>query len=271
MIPSLAVFIGLIGVAHAQETGEEPVSEGPTVDEPVPDDSLSPFRADFDVLADRAIGTTSRPVEFNWRRSKIQLAVQGNHFFELNTFNSLRVGALARIPSNGWMLEAGVSYADTWDSAASRTLELTPYRHAGRPDRMDIDIGVGLPLAEGIVTTFPRWFPAVQMVFNGYVGFRYHLYPHAFGGMRVGQVARNLFSPQLSQDEIDNLDRHRLDAMRVDQGRYGVLVGFGNDLYFKQGIFLNPRLMVGVPLFAPVSNTELLFYADLSLAIGVAL
>jgi hypothetical protein len=97
------------------------------------------------------------------------------------------------------------------------------------------------------------------------------VYPTGFAGLRPGQVARALISPTLSADEIDNLDDARLAAMQVDAGRYGVLVGLGNDLYFKSGLFVSPRVMVAVPLLAPASGTELYVWADASLALGIAL
>ncbi len=235
------------------------------------DDVLSKHRTGFDVLTDRSIGTTSRPVEFNWRRSPVHLAVSGTHLFELNNFNSMRGGALVRLPTGGMILEFGLNYAGTWDSPSSRLLALTPYRQAGRPNRAEVDFAVGVPLAEGVVTTFPRFFPAVQMVFNGYAGLRYSLYPTGFGGLGFGQIASAVLSPSITDDELANLDDARLDAMLIDRGRYGLMVGFGNDLYFKPGLFLSPRLMLAIPLLAPATQTELLWWADVSMAIGLAL
>ena len=43
-------------------------------------------------------------------------------------------------------------------------------------------------MAEGVVTVWPRFFPAVQMVFSGYAGLRYTLYPQGFRGMTIGQM-----------------------------------------------------------------------------------
>jgi hypothetical protein len=260
-----------VGLASA---GEEPSPVDPAAEETAPleapADVLSPYRTQFDVLAERTIGTTSRPVEFNWRRTKVQVAVTGSYLVELNNFNSMRGGALVRLPSGGLVVELGATYAGVWDSPSSRQLALTPYRQAGHPNRLEVDFTVGLPLAEGIVTTFPRFFPAVEMVLNSYGGFRYLLYPTGFGGMKAGQIMGALLAPSLTESELDNLDDARLDAMQVDSGRYGLLVGLGNDLYFKSGFFLSPRLMIAVPLLAPATQTELLVWADLSLAVGLA-
>jgi hypothetical protein len=247
---------------------DAPAVEAP-VEAPV-DDDLTKYREDFVLLADRTIGTTATAVEFNWRRSPVQLAATGGFLTELNNFNSARVGGLVRLPTEGLIVELGVAYAHTWDTPSSELLALTPYRQPGRPSRGQVDAGVAVPLAEGVVTVAPRWFPAVQMVFNAYGGLRYELYPRAFQGLRAGQVAGAALSPALREEEISNLDRTRLDAMAVDPGRYGLVAGFGNDLYFKPGIFVSPRVTVSVPLLAGVSGTDLVFWADLSLAAGMA-
>lgn len=234
------------------------------------DDPLGPHRVPFPELAERTIGTASQPVEFNWRRSTAQVAITGDQLYELNNFNSLRVGAMARLPSGNMVVEVGASYVRTWDTPSSELLALTPYRQPGRPDRMELDLTLGIPLAEGVVTLSPRFLPALQLVLNGYAGFRYLLYPDAFAGMKAGKVFSSILSPSLSQDEIDNLDDRRPDSMQVDSGRYGLMVGVGNDLYFKQGFFLTPRVMFAVPVLAPVSGTDLLLWGEFSLGVGLA-
>jgi len=254
--------------APAEEPEAEEAPEEPEA--PVDEDVLSPYRLRFDQLVERTIGTTSRPVEFNWRRTNAQVALTGSYLVELNNFNSMRGGALLRLPSGGVVVEFGLTWAAVWDSPSSRLLALTPYRQPGHPDRAEIDVGVAVPLAEGVVTTFPRFFPAVQMVFSAYGGFRYLLYPTGFARMSAGQVGEAIFSPTITELEIDNLEEERLDAMEIDAGRYGLLAGFGNDLYFASGFFVSPRLLVAVPILAPATQTELLVWADLSLAVGLA-
>ena len=261
----------MLGSAVAADSDPPPSADPPPADPPPVEDPLSPYRVRFGALVERAIGTTSVPVEFDWRRTHVQPAVTGSFLTELNNFNTLRGGALVRFPSDARLVELGVAYVDSWDSPSSRQLALTPYRQPGHPDHLEIDFGLGVPLAEGVVTAAPKLFPAVQLVLNGYVGFRYNLYPTGFAGLRPGQVARALLAPSLTTAEIDNLEDARLPAMQVDSGRYGVLLGLGDDLYFKSGIFVSPRVMVAVPLLAPASGTELYVWADLSLAVGIAL
>ena len=43
-------------------------------------------------------------------------------------------------------------------------------------------VGPEGPLAEGVVTAWPKFFPVAQMVLCATAGFRYLLYPDAFGG-----------------------------------------------------------------------------------------
>jgi hypothetical protein len=239
----------------------EPAEDAPGIEK---------YRAPFSVIADRAIGTTSTPVEFDWRRNKVQVGAYGSFLSELNNFNSLRGGALARFPSKGLIWEVGLSYVAVGDTAASRDLALTPYRQAGRPRRGELDVGLGVPLAEGVVTTVPRWFPAVQMVLNGYVDIRYRIYPSGYRGLTFGQVTRSILNPQLSPEERNNLEGARLEAMTIDRERIGLLMGVGNDFYFKPGLFVSPRIMFSVPLFATVSESQLLWWSDAQLAVGAA-
>jgi hypothetical protein len=279
-VSALAALLLVVQAAAADEpspapgAGLEADADGGGTDdegsEDDPDDPLSRYRTPFGVLVERTIGTSSRPVEFNWRRTTVQIAATGNHLFELNNFNSLRAGGLARFPVGGGIFELGLSHVWVWDTPSSELLAYTPYRQPGRPKRLELDLTIGYPLAEGVVTVAPRFFPAVELVFNAYAGLRYLFYPGTFEGMRPREVAGALASPFLTETEIEQLDDRRLDAMQVDSGRYGLMVGVGDDIYFRQGVFVAPRLMMAVPVLQPASQTELLFWADLSLTVGVA-
>lgn len=246
-------------------------AEEPEEEVPLPQDPLAEHRVPLDSLVNRTIGSTSRPVEFDWRRKPVHLAATGGFLAELNNFNTLRAGGLVRLPTGRVLVDLGVSYADVWDSPSSRALALTPYRQAGRPDRLEVDIGLGLPIAEGVVTAAPRFFPSVQMVFEVYAGVRYLAYPVGFKQLSTREVATAIFSPTLTTPELENLEGSRLDAMEIDPARYGVMVGIGDDLFFESGLFVTPRVLVAVPLLAPVTGSTLRVWPELSLAIGVAL
>ena len=218
---------------------------------------------------DRSIGSTSTPIAFNWRRSRFQVGATGDFLFELNNFNSVGAGVVGRFPSESLVFEVSVSRVWVWDSLSSQLLALTPYRQPGRPKRIELAFDLGIPLAEGVVTSRPRFFPAAQLVFSAYAGLRYAFYPLSFQGMRAREVATSLLSPALSETEIQNLDGRRLDGMMVDSGRYGLVAGVGNDLYFKQGIFLSPRVMFGVPILALANGSDLLFSGEVVLSAGL--
>lgn len=274
MTPSLlalaALLSGLLGPARAAEE-EAPPPEGPPEQEPPEEeDPLAPYRLPLATLSDRAIGSTSRAMRFNWRNSPVQVGLVGDHLFELNNFNSLRGGLQVRLPTRALIFEASFSRVEVWGSASTRMLSLTPYRQPGRPDRWELDLLVALPLAEGIVTARPRFLPSTQLVLHAFAGLRYGIYPQGFRELKTGQVLAALWSPALTTEELANLEGERLGGMEVDSGRYGLMLGLGNDLYLRQGLYLSPRLLLAVPVLAPASGTDLLWWADLSLALGVA-
>lgn len=267
MIPEL-LLLAALGASPALAQEEEPAAPSGEAE----GDPLSPYRAPFDVLSERYIGSASQPVEYNWRRSKVQLAATGSHPFELNNFNSLRAGGMVRVPQNRLLIEGTLSKVWVWDSPSSERLALTPYRQPSRPPRLELDILAAFPVAEGVVTTYPRLFPAVQLTFNAYGGLRYLVYPKGFDrDMKAREIVGALVSPTITEAELSNLEETRLDAMQVDPARYGVFVGIGNDIYFRQGLFISPRALFALPVLAPVTETEMYFQADLSLVIGVAL
>lgn len=236
-----------------------------------PEDPLQRYRTPFPVLTERVLGTASRSVEFDWRRTRLHLGATGAQLFELNNFDSLRAGGVARLPSDNLLYELGVGWVFVNDTDGSELLALTPYRQPGRPRRVAVDFNVGIPLAEGVVTTAPRWFPAVELVFSAYAGLRYAWYPGAAEGQRFRERVGAAVNPRITKPERENLDAARLDAMRVDPGRYTTMIGFGNDIYFRQGVYVNPRASLAVPLLAPISNSRLLWWGEFSLSLGVAL
>jgi hypothetical protein len=264
----------LLGVclAAAPARAQEPPPAAPPPAEPPPaaPEVLAPYRTPFPVLVERTLGSTSRPVAYDWRRSKVQVAATGGQPVELNTFQSLRAGVAVRVPRNGLLWDLGLSGAWSWDTDASQALALTPYRQPGKPPRLEIDAHLGVPLAEGLVTARPRWFPSVQMVFVGWVGLRYAIYPGSLEGLRVREGLAALFRPTLGPAERANLEDARLDAMVVDPTRYTPMVGLGNDLYIRQGVFLAPRVSVALPLTRIAEPTALGWWGEASVAAGVA-
>jgi hypothetical protein len=132
---------------------------------------------------------------------------------------------------------------------------------------MELDVDVGLPLAEGIVTAWPSIFPAAELVLAANVGVRYLYYPGALSGAGFWGTTRALMSTQLTDREIDHLDRDRRPGMAVDPARLGVLVGLNTDVYFGNGVFFYPRVLAAVPLN---TATHLKLWWELTLGLGYA-
>ena len=238
--------------------------------QPAPDQTLESLRTPFDALTERAIGRTSRRVRYDWRRGDAQVGVHGGVPAELNNFDSLRAGTFVRVPTSGMLLELGLSHVWVSGSESTERLALTPYRQAGRPDRFELDLGLAFPLAEGVVTAFPRFFPSTELVFNAHANFRYLIYPGGFADLGFQDTLLAIVSGSLSDAELENLEDERLPGMEIDPARYGLLVGLGVDLYFQSGMFLSHKLLVAVPLLQFVADSELGYGYELDLLLGVA-
>lgn len=231
---------------------------------------LEGFRMPYDALVDRTIGKSARAVGFDWRKTTAHAAVLLNQPVEFNNFQGFRLGLMARIPGDTLIYEVGLSYVWVWGTQSSEQLALTPFRQPGRPSRFEIDFLVGLPLAEGVVTAWPAWFPAAELVFSAYFDFRYMIYPGAFSGLRARETLAALFNPKIGEDEIANLDDQRAPGMEIDTQRYGFYAGLGTDIYFDFGLFVSPRVMFTVPLLAAATDSKMIFGMDFTLAVGAA-
>lgn len=281
---ALAALLGLVALpaaaaeTGAAETGAPSETDAPAetgapaeTDETAPDgDPLAPHRLPFAVLTERAIGTASRAVEVDWRRHVVQVGAAGTQLAELNNFHSLKAAAVVRLPVDNLILELGLGHVWVWDTASTRALALTPFRQPGRPRRVELDLSLGWPLAEGVVTTAPRWMPALELVFMGTVGLRYLGYPGSMAGMRFGERLSAALSPGLTETELATLDRRRLEAMQFDPTRYTPMVGVGNDIYLAQGVFVSPRANIAVPLLAGAIGSEMGWWGEFALVAGVA-
>lgn len=263
MIRDLSIaLLACTGVAWAQPE--------PAPVEHVPDQHLEQFRTNFDALTDHVLGRTSRRVRFDWRKNTVQFGLNGGLPAELNNYDALRAGAFARFPVGGSLLGVELSYVWVWPGESADKIALTPYRQPGRPDRFELDVTFAYPLAEGIVTAVPGWFPATQLVFNAHADFRYLYYPGSFAGLGFTDTARTLLRSSLTTDELANLEGDRLPGMAIDKARYHTLAGLGVDLYFASGVFITQRMLVALPLLAFATDSELLFGLELDLSVGLA-
>lgn len=266
----LLALLSLPGTALADPAqpglvSPEPAGSTPTLS---PDDSLERYRTPFEVLSERMIGEASRALRFDWRRKTLGVGVLGSQLLELNNFTSARLGGFARTPLGNLMTEAAVTWVFTGGSESSERLALTPYRQSGRPSRLELDLNLGYPLAEGVVTAWPGFFPATELVFSVQAGFRYLYYPGELHGAGFREIAKAVFAPKLSDRELENLEEDRLPGMEVDGARYNLLAGLSVDLYFKSGGFVAPRAMIAVPILSSLSDSGLGWWWELSLGLG---
>ena len=162
------------------------------------------------------------------------------------------------------MGELAITRVLTWGSASTEKLALTPYRQSGRPSRFELDINVGYPLAEGVATARPGFFPATELVFSANAGLRYAYYPGALSGASFGEVARALIAPRLLAKELENLERKLPPGMQIDEGRYNLLTGLDLDIYFQTGGFVSPRVMFALP----ITGTDLGLWWELTFGAG---
>jgi hypothetical protein len=102
------------------------------------------------------------------------------------------------------------------------------------------------------------------------VGLRYDWYPLSMEGMKLRERFSATFNPGLTDDEVVTLEPRRHPGMQLDRARYTPMVGIGNDIYLSQGIFVSPRVMLSVPLLALANSSDLLWWGDASLVVGVA-
>ena len=227
--------------------------------------SLENYRVPVDVLTERMIGVASRAVRFDWRRKKYGFGITSAELLELNNFSSFRYGATARRPISGRLMgELAVNYVRTKSSSSTDKLALTPYRQVGRPTRFELDLNAAYPIAEGVATARPGFFPATELVLSAEGGLRYLYYPGSLDGAGIEGTARRLFAPTLSTREIAALEKIRPGAMQVDIARYDALAGLSFDVYFHSGGFVTPRAMISVP----VTGSSLGFWWELSMGAG---
>ena len=214
---------------------------------------IESFRAPVDVLTERMIGVASRAVRFDWRRKSYGIGATGGTLLEMNNFRSRRIGASARRPYGNMMGELALSWVETVSSPSSRKLALTPYRQIGRPSRLELDVNLGYPIAEGVATSRPGLFPATEIVFSAQGGLRYLHYPGAIKGADIREIgemqemARTIFAPLLTGKELRYLEEKRPGGMEVDRARYNLMSGVGADLYFHSGGYVAPRAMIALP------------------------
>jgi hypothetical protein len=278
---------------------DEPKADAPSLDgkaddntpitKPKPDGpgaleaSVDFTREPVDRLTEHYLGSTSRPVRFDWRDSWVTFGLTGSELIERNNFGSFKVGLLARRAFLGFMLEGVASYVYVVGTTSSELLGLTPYRQPSRPSRVEIDINASYPLFEGVVTPLFDFIPPSQMVISATVGGRYLFYPEILIGERRWQsqstwtntstwqdIAQSLGTAQMLEADQTLLEENALGGMAVDPALVHTLAGITLDAYYQPGLFVGARALLNIPALQLVSGTQLGFWWEVSLRAGWA-
>lgn len=269
MIRSLALSLALLAVGALAQAPTEPVVGPQAPPGQTPDSTtVERVRTPFEALSERLLGTASRAVRFDWRQKTAAFGLVVSGLFELNNFATARVGGFVRIPYGDFIVELAATRAIVWGSDSTSKLAQTPYRQFGRPNRFELDFNLDYVLAEGVVTPRPSFIPPAQLVFSVTAGFRYLIYTETWRDLIPGDVALAIISPRLGDAEVNNLEAGRLPAMQLDRGRYNLLLGFNLDLYFQPGLYISPRVLLALPVFAGPTGSGLGAWWELSARIG---
>lgn len=240
--------------------------------EPAPvDKSIDRYRTPIDVLNEGFLGAAARPVRFDWRRSPVMFGATASEILERNNFGAARVGVFARKPFGSLLGELALHWAWAVPTPSSELLALTPYRQASRPSRVELDLNLGYPVVEGVVTLWPGFLPPAEMVLSGVAGARYLFYPEELFNREFLDITGGLFLPALPLTAQAEIEPNLLPGMDLDLARYHVLGGFNLDVYFQPGLLISPRVLVAVPILAPATQTQLGFFWEMTISVGYAL
>ncbi len=234
------------------------------------DSSIEMHRTPVDAMTEHFLGSAARAVRFDWRRSTAAVALYGSELLERNTFGSYRIGATGRKAFGDVMTEVAVTYMRPVATEASNQLALTPYRQNGRPWHVEVDVNAAYPLVEGVVTPLFDFVPPAEVVLMGVGGFRYLFYPLSFAKQKVIDTLPDLAFPALTAEELQGIEPTALPGMLVDRARYHTMAGLMLDVYFQPGFLISPRALIAVPILAPVTQTGLGLWWELSVALGYA-
>ncbi len=215
------------------------------------------------------LGTTSRPVVFDWRRSSGLLQGEISQPVELNNFESRRLTAAVRWPLESGTATTSLSHVSTQGTEATETIARTPYLQTGRPSRWELGLGYDFAFAEGIVTMLPSFLPEAEMVFSISGEMRYLFYPGAWKENKGGQKFSSLFKTEINSTERAWLDSRKPAGMRIDPTRLDFLLGGRLDLFFKPGLFLSPSALIALPFLRAKGGLGL--WWSLGVGVGYAL
>ena len=265
--PAVAPAIAAEAVPAAVVVEATPTRPARVVDET----SLEDHRTALQALNEHFLGSASRPVRFDWRKSNFALVLRVAEVLERNSFGQWQIGAMGRKAFGDVIVDAGLNAFFAYETPSSQQLALTPFRQAGRPNHFQLEANVGYAVAEGVVTPMVSILPPAELALVAWAGARYLMYVDTFtGSSSFTDVAASLASPRLTEGEIIRLERSGPAGMQIDPARLHGLVGASLDVYLQPGVLVAPRVMVALPLLAPATGTQLGFFWELSIAVGYA-
>lgn len=223
-------------------------------------------------LPEHFVGATARATRFDWRRANAIPLLQVADLVERNNFQQVQANIGVRKAFGDILVEGALGYFWSNNTDSSLLLAQTPFRQAGRPAHIALDVNVGYPIAEGVVTPLTSWIPPAELVLVAWAGARYSGFVETFtGGRPLQDIGFDLVSPQLSATELERLDVSSPEAMQVDTARLHTPVGLSLDVYLQPGLLVSPRAMINIPVLAPVTGTKLGFFWELGISVGYAL
>lgn len=276
LLQALGVWCACAVPAFAQDVASPSPSTAPGTTSPHAEQAdtttLEAQRLPMRGLPEHFLGSTARAVRFDWRRANAIPLLQVADLVERNNFQQVQANIGVRKAFGDILVEGAVGFFWSNDTTSSLLLAQTPFRQAGRPSHFALDVNVGYPIAEGVVTPVVSWAPPAELVLVAWAGVRYSAFAETFtGGRPLQDIGLDLVAPRLSAIELDRLDSASPDAMQIDTARLQTPVGLSLDVYLQPGVLISPRAMLSIPVLAPVTGTQLGFFWELGLSVGYAL
>ena len=217
------------------------------------------------------IGEVQRSSVFEWRKKTLHLSLQLGQVVEFNNYDSLRIAVLGRLPLEESVLQCGIGHVQVKGTASSKELAKTPFRQMSRPSRWEVFAGWELPLAEGVSNQIISWLNPAQIVFSFETQLRAFIYPDLIeSSSDFEKQISSLFSPKLSDSEVDELVKASPEGMSIEKSKLSLLTGLRFDYYTENGINFNTSFDLHLPVFI-VEKEGLGYLWEVSIGAGFAL
>jgi len=183
-------------------------------------------------LLPQIMGFAERPAVHRWRKSTITIRPMIGQISEQNNFNSSHLGLLLDFPGDSFSFQLGFRKIDVTDSFSSRQLALTPFKQPGHAARKEIQIGMKMPLIEGIGSQIYDIIPQSQFVFHGLARLNWHLYPKAWQDEDFTDILQGLFKTEIGGSEYRSIQESSPSALLPSRSRHSIGAGFAVEQYY---------------------------------------